>query len=77
MTSKDARTPAKKRAIYSKCPLCGKPEIQKFRPFCSQRCVDLDLGRWLTGEYRIPAEEEVDFDDEFAGDSASEISGEE
>ena len=51
-----------------KCPMCGKPEILKFRPFCSQRCADLDLGRWLTGEYRFAAEEEVDFDADFAGD---------
>lgn len=36
-----------------KCPLCGKPRDQKYRPFCSQRCSDLDLARWLGGTYRI------------------------
>ncbi len=37
------------------CPICGKPVADEFRPFCSRRCADVDLGRWLTGQYRIPA----------------------
>ena len=37
-----------------KCALCGKPQDAKFRPFCSKRCADLDLGRWLNGDYSIP-----------------------
>jgi endogenous inhibitor of DNA gyrase (YacG/DUF329 family) len=37
-----------------KCPVCGRPAQPDFRPFCSRRCADIDLGRWLTGEYRIP-----------------------
>jgi endogenous inhibitor of DNA gyrase (YacG/DUF329 family) len=37
------------------CPLCGKPPAAKFSPFCSSRCADLDLGRWLKGSYVIPA----------------------
>lgn len=37
-----------------KCALCGKPQNPKFRPFCSKRCADLDLGRWLKGDYSIP-----------------------
>ncbi|WP_196259448.1 DNA gyrase inhibitor YacG [Pelagibacterium limicola] len=36
------------------CPICGKPSVQKFHPFCSARCADLDLGRWLKGSYVIP-----------------------
>ena len=43
-----------------RCPLCGRPTRERFRPFCSRRCADLDLGRWLTGEYRVPTEEESD-----------------
>ena len=39
-----------------KCPICGKPAAQKYRPFCSSRCADIDLGRWLSGSYVIPAE---------------------
>lgn len=37
------------------CPICGKPGVAPFRPFCSRRCTDVDLGRWLTGRYAIPA----------------------
>lgn len=44
----------------SKCVICGKEQDQKFRPFCSKRCADVDLNRWLTGGYAIPAAEEDD-----------------
>ena len=37
-----------------KCSLCGKPQDPKYRPFCSKRCADIDLGRWLNEEYSIP-----------------------
>jgi endogenous inhibitor of DNA gyrase (YacG/DUF329 family) len=36
------------------CPICGKPRDPRLRPFCSKRCADLDLARWLKGEYSIP-----------------------
>ena len=36
------------------CPVCGKPAALKLRPFCSARCADIDLGRWFTGQYRVP-----------------------
>jgi len=36
------------------CPICGKPPSPKARPFCSPRCADIDLGRWVTGQYRVP-----------------------
>jgi len=36
------------------CPTCGKPAEEGFRPFCSKRCADIDLGRWLKGGYAIP-----------------------
>jgi uncharacterized protein len=39
------------------CPVCGKPLVPDFRPFCSERCKTIDLGRWLGGDYRIPTEE--------------------
>ena len=38
------------------CPICRKPPDPKYRPFCSRRCADVDLGRWLTGRYAIPAD---------------------
>jgi len=38
----------------AKCPICGSPAQTDFRPFCSRRCADVDLGRWLKGAYVIP-----------------------
>jgi len=45
------------------CPICGKETEAKYRPFCSRRCADIDLGRWLTGGYAIPVEEDEAPDD--------------
>ena len=42
------------------CPICGKPPTPQYRPFCSARCAQIDLGRWLKGNYRIPTEEGPD-----------------
>ena len=36
------------------CPICGKPAVERYRPFCSKRCADIDLNRWLKGGYAIP-----------------------
>ena len=47
----------------ARCPECGQPMDHGFRPFCSKRCADLDLGRWLQGTYRIPVDEEPEEDD--------------
>lgn len=41
----------------SKCPICGRPTEPTFRPFCSKRCADVDLQRWLSGRYAVPAVE--------------------
>lgn len=45
-----------------RCPSCGKPGKAEHRPFCSVRCANLDLGRWLNEDYRIQSEEEPDLD---------------
>jgi uncharacterized protein len=37
------------------CPTCGRPSTPESRPFCSKRCADVDLHRWLGGQYRIEA----------------------
>ena len=44
-------------ASSGKCPICGKPTEPAYRPFCSKRCADIDLGRWLKEGYRIETEE--------------------
>jgi endogenous inhibitor of DNA gyrase (YacG/DUF329 family) len=51
-----------------KCPICGKPRDDDYRPFCSKRCADVDLGRWLKGSYAIP----VRADDDEDGEDASQ-----
>ncbi|GAB1717558.1 MAG: protein of unknown function DUF329 [Nitrobacter sp.] len=38
-----------------RCPICGKPAVAASFPFCSERCRDVDLNRWLSGAYAIPA----------------------
>ena len=50
-----------------KCPMCGKAAAGAYKPFCSKRCADLDLARWLGEGYRIPTSErpgEGDFGDD-------------
>jgi endogenous inhibitor of DNA gyrase (YacG/DUF329 family) len=44
------------------CPICRKPTADKFRPFCSRRCSDIDLNRWLSGVYAVPVNEDSDED---------------
>ena len=44
------------------CPICGKKENHNFFPFCSKSCADLDLGKWLMENYRIPVDEDEDVD---------------
>ena len=42
------------------CPICARPASLRYRPFCSRRCADIDLGRWLGEAYRLPAVEPPD-----------------
>jgi len=42
------------------CPICMGETQVRFRPFCSKRCADLDLGRWLDGSYAVPSEDPDD-----------------
>ncbi|HET7336238.1 MAG TPA: DNA gyrase inhibitor YacG [Rhizomicrobium sp.] len=50
------------------CPVCGKPPDEPTRPFCSKRCADVDLSRWLKGSYAIPAVEPPDELDNVEGE---------
>lgn len=47
--------PVNKSERERRCPICGAPAVEKFRPFCSRRCADIDLGRWFSGRYSVPA----------------------
>ena len=57
MSKDDRVVPFPKAPGGSKCPNCEKATVQRYRPFCSGRCADIDLGRWLKGSYSIPTEE--------------------
>ena len=52
-----AETPAARR-----CPICAKAAERAFRPFCSKRCADIDLNRWLSGVYAVPTADDGDED---------------
>lgn len=39
------------------CPICDKKTDARYRPFCSRRCADVDLGKWLNGSYAIPSDD--------------------
>jgi endogenous inhibitor of DNA gyrase (YacG/DUF329 family) len=54
------KKPAKVTPLRARhpCPECGRPSARETYPFCSKRCKDLDLDRWLSGRYVIPATEE-------------------
>jgi len=58
--AKDAAADAKR------CPICGKLAVAEFRAFCSRRCADVDLNRWLSGVYAVPGKPEDDEDGEGA-----------
>ena len=43
------------------CPICGEKGNEKFRPFCSKRCADRDLGLWFSESYTVPVADEEEF----------------
>ena len=43
--------------LNKKCPICGKQTVLEYQPFCSKKCADIDLGRWLKGTYVIHTNE--------------------
>ena len=45
------------------CAICGKPADEAFKPFCSKRCADVDLHRWLSGVYAVPVTEDEEEDE--------------
>jgi len=60
----------KKSSSKSKCSLCDKPVVDAYKPFCSKRCADVDLNRWLGGNYRIPTDEQGIANDPYGEDSS-------
>ena len=54
------------------CPICGKPADDKVKPFCSARCRQVDLNRWLSESYRIPGAERPGGEEDGKNQSESE-----
>ena len=50
------RETTRARTAAPLCPICKAAAVARYQPFCSARCADVDLGRWLKGSYAIPAE---------------------
>ncbi|WP_262693116.1 DNA gyrase inhibitor YacG [Kordiimonas aquimaris] len=48
--------------VKAKCPECSKPVVHAYRPFCSKRCADLDLGKWFNEQYVLPGDSEINDD---------------
>jgi endogenous inhibitor of DNA gyrase (YacG/DUF329 family) len=46
--------------VPAPCPVCSKPSVYEYRPFCSTRCANVDLHGWFTDRYAIPAVEAED-----------------
>jgi endogenous inhibitor of DNA gyrase (YacG/DUF329 family) len=68
MTAKHNKTDGKSAQLVRlrpkrPCPICQQPSKQKYHPFCSARCADIDLHRWLGGQYTVPAVDQPDFEE--------------
>jgi hypothetical protein len=61
----------RKMSAAPSCPICGKPVEPEFKPFCSKRCSDIDLNRWLSGVYAVPANDDEDEDGERPAESGA------
>jgi len=48
---------------HKACPICAEPAVHRFRPFCSRRCANIDLNRWLSGVYAVPVREDEEEDE--------------
>jgi len=57
MTDRANPPPLRAVRIEAKCPICEKRGVPDYRPFCSKRCANIDLGRWLKEGYRVPTDE--------------------
>jgi endogenous inhibitor of DNA gyrase (YacG/DUF329 family) len=62
MPAKPKKAGGSGKRSAKKCPICGKPATEASKPFCSERCRDVDLNRWLSDAYRIPAARDDDED---------------
>lgn len=66
MTDRSTPPPLRAVRIMAKCPICEKTGTVEYAPFCSKRCANIDLGRWLKEGYRVETDE-APADDEGGG----------
>jgi endogenous inhibitor of DNA gyrase (YacG/DUF329 family) len=57
MSAEPAERAPRRRTKKRGCPICGKPVVAEFKPFCSERCRRIDLDHWLGEAYRVPTED--------------------
>lgn len=72
MSDDDTDSKTRKAASLGRCPICRSPSVLRYRPFCSKRCADVDLARWLGGRYAIAGgnvDEDEDGDDARASEA--------
>jgi uncharacterized protein len=69
--SERAEAPRSKSPGSNPCPICGKPAAPEFRPFCTRRCANVDLNRWLGGVYAVPVKDDEDEDGARKGEAES------
>jgi hypothetical protein len=58
MRAKSPKDKGRAKASAKPCPICGKPASETSRPFCSPRCRDVDLNRWLSNSYVVPGKDD-------------------
>ncbi len=67
MTNQDDKPEGAAKLLHlrpkRRCPICAEPSVHKYHPFCSGRCADIDLHKWLGGQYAVPAVEQPDFEE--------------
>ena len=71
MSDHSATPPLRVVRIAAKCPICSRPAQQKYQPFCSKRCADIDLGRWLKEGYRVETDDGPGDDEPGGGSSGA------
>ena len=64
MPARPKKSAGSRKRSAKKCPICGKPAAAASKPFCSERCRDVDLNRWLSDAYVIPGGKDKDEDKE-------------
>ncbi|MEI7874803.1 MAG: DNA gyrase inhibitor YacG, partial [Alphaproteobacteria bacterium] len=57
MTDRSTTPPLRAVRVLAKCPICEKTGTVEYQPFCSKRCANIDLGRWLKEGYVVPTDE--------------------